>query len=230
MQQTYSHDFTQATNSNRTIDGGVSGSWRNLSVNTLFNRTETFYNEDQSTVSGRAPGFTAALSGVRLGPLPIFATVNAEAARVLYIENFGAESFDSGLGKVDFAPSIRAPLSTLPFLQVNATAAYRTTYFSESLAEDLKTQVEVPITRRYGDLRVEVVGPVVSRVFNPQNAIADRMKHVVEPNFSVQRRSEIENQDRIPTRAGAYDTIIGGTTQMNYGLTNRLLVRKDAAG
>ena len=163
MQQTYNHDFTQATNSNRTIDGGVSGSWRNLSVNALFNRTETFYNEDQSTVSGRAPGFTAALSGVKLGPLPIFATVNAEAARVLYIENFGAESFDSGLSKADFAPSIRAPLSTLPFLQVNATAAYRTTYFSESLADDLKTQVEVPITRNYGDLRVEVVGPVLSR-------------------------------------------------------------------
>ena len=230
VQQTYSHDFTQATNSNRTIDGGVSGSWRNLSVNTLFNRTETFYNEDQSTVSGRAPGFTAALSGVKLGPLPIFATVNAEAARVLYIENFGASSFDSGLSKVDVAPSIRAPLSTLPFLQLNATAGYRTTYFSESLAEDLKTQVEVPITRNYGDMRVEVVGPVVSRVFNPQNAIADRMKHVIEPNFAVQRRTEIANQDRIPTRAGAYDTIVGGTTQMNYGLTNRLLVRKDVAG
>ncbi len=73
-------------------------------------------------------------------------------------------------------------------------------------------------------------GPVVSRVFNPQNAIADRMKHVIEPNFSVQRRTEIDNQDRIPTRAGAYDTIVGGTTQMNYGLTNRLLVRKDAQG
>ena len=56
------------------------------------------------------------------------------------------------------------------------------------------------------------------------------MKHVIEPNFSVQRRTEIDNQDRIPTRAGAYDTIVGGTTQMNYGLTNRLLVRKDAQG
>ena len=88
----------------------------------------------------------------------------------------------------------------------------------------------MPITRSYGDLRVELVGPVVSRVFNPQNAIADRMKHVIEPNFSVQRRTEIDNQDRIPTRAGAYDTIVGGTTQMNYGLTNRLLVRKDAQG
>ena len=58
----------------------------------------------------------------------------------------------------------------------------------------------MPVTRNYGDMRVDVVGPVVSRVFNPNNAMADRMKHVVEPSFSVQRRTEIANQDRIPTR------------------------------
>lgn len=230
VQQTYNHDFLQASNSNRTIDGGISGSWRSLAVNAMFQRAETFYNEDQSTVSGRAPGFTAALSGVRLGPLPLFATVNAEAARVLYVENFGTSSLDSGLTKVDVAPSLRAPLSTLPFLQVNATASYRTTYYSESLAEDRRTQVAEPVTRSYGDMSIEVVGPVLSRVFNPQNAFADRLKHVIEPQFTVQRRTTIANQDRIPTRAGGYDIIVGGVTQMSYGLTNRLLVRKDAAG
>jgi hypothetical protein len=96
-------------------------------------------------------------------------------------------------------------------LRVNATAAYRTTC-CESLAADLKTQIEEPITRTYGDMRVEVVGPVFSRVFNPQNAIADRLKHVVEPQFSVQHRTTIENQERIPTRDGGYDIIVGGTT------------------
>jgi hypothetical protein len=50
---------------------------------------------------------------------------------------------------------------------------------------------------------------------------------VIEPQFSVQRRTTIENQERIPTRAGGYDIIVGGTTQMNYGLTNRVLVRKE---
>ena len=130
---------------------------------------------------------------------------------------------------MDFAPDSRA--AQHPALPASdATAGYRTTYFSESLADDLKTQIEVPITRNYGDMRLEVVGPVLSRVFNPQNAIAERMKHVVEPNFSVQHRTNIANQDRIPRTSGAYDIIIGGTTQMNYGLTNRLLVRKDAAG
>ncbi|MGH9221654.1 MAG: LPS-assembly protein LptD [Vicinamibacterales bacterium] len=230
VRQTYNHDFYQASNSNRTIDGGVSGSWRSLSVNAQFRRNETFYNEDDSTVSGSAPGFIASLSGVRLGRLPLFASVQAEAARVLYIENFGEEAFDSGLMKADIMPSIRAPLSTLPYLQVNATAAYRSTYFSESLAADLKTQIEEPITRNYGDMRIDIVGPVLSRVFNPQNAIADRLKHVIEPSFSVQRRTTIPNQNRIPTRAGAFDIVIGGTTQLNYGLTNRLLVRKDVEG
>ncbi len=95
---------------------------------------------------------------------------------MLYIQHFGDESSrTSSLIKADFAPSIRAPLSTLPYLQVNATAAYRTTYYSESLADDLRTQIEVPVTRNYGDMRVDVVGPVLSRVFNPQQR--DRRSH-----------------------------------------------------
>ena len=230
VRQLTNYDFFQASNSNRTVEGGVSGSWRSLSVNGQFQRTEQFYNGDDSTLGGRAPGFSAVMSGVRLGPLPVFATVNAEAARVLYVENFDGESFDFGLTRMDLAPSIKIPLSTLPFLQVNATAAYRSTYFSESLTADLTEQIAEPITRNYGDLRVDIVGPVVSRVFNPQNAIADRLKHVVEPSLSVQRRTTIPNQDRIPRKASGYDVVIGGTTQLNYGLTNRILVRREEAG
>jgi hypothetical protein len=45
----------------------------------------------------------------------------------------------------------------------------------------------------------------------------------------VQRRTQIATQDRIPSTTG-YDRIVGGVTQMNYGLTNRLMVRKDTEG
>ena len=229
VQQTYSRDFYNASNSTRTYQGGVSGAWRNLSVNGTFNRTETFGSFDNSTVTGQAPGFTAALSGVKLGPLPVFATINSEAGRNILINRSGTSETDASLNKVDVTPSVRAPLSTLPFLQVNATASYRTTYYSESLAADKRTQIDEAVTRKYGDMRVDVIGPVVSRVFNPNNAIADRMKHVFEPSFSITKRTEIPNQERIPTATG-YDIIVGGITQMNYGLTNRLLVRKEQPG
>ena len=232
VRQTYDHNFYNASNSTRSYEGGVSGSWRNLSVNGRYAQNETFTNSNYSTVTGQTPGFTAALSGVKLGPLPIFGTVNAEGGHSVFITRFqdaGRDvEDDRSLIKTDVTPSIRAPLSTLPYLQVNATATYRTTYYSESLAED-KTQIEVPITRNYGDMRVDVIGPVISRVFNPNNAVADRMKHVIEPTFSVQRRTEIANQDRIPTVTG-YDKIIGGVTQMSYGVTNRVMVRKDTEG
>jgi len=229
VRQTYDHNFYNASNSTRSYMGGISGSWRNLSTSGTFQRTEIFSDSTNSTVTGQTPGFTAALSGVRLGPLPVFGTVNAEAGRNVLIYRSGTLENDLSLVKGDLTPSIRAPLSTLPFLQVNATASYRTTYYSESLADDLKTQIDEPITRTYGDMRVDVVGPVVSRVFNPNNAMADRMKHLVEPQFSIQRRTEIPNQDRIPTATG-YDKIVGGVTQMSYGLTNRLMVRKDKEG
>lgn len=229
VQQTYNHDFYNASNSTRTYEGGVSGAWRSISANGSFNRSEIFGTSNTSTVTGRTPGFSAAMSGVRLGPLPLFATVNAEAGKNILIRRFGTTEEDLSLVKGDITPSIRAPLSTLPFLQVNATASFRTTYYSESLAADKKTQIDDPITRSYGDMRVDVVGPVVSRVFNPNNAMADRMKHVVEPSFSISRRTEIPNQDRIPTATG-YDVIVGGVTQMSYGLTNRVLVRKSKAG
>ncbi len=229
VQQTYNHDFYNASNSNRVVQGGISGSWRNLSVNSSFNRNESFFNSTSSTVTGQAPGFTANLSGVRVWSLPVFATVNSEAARNVYIQRSGTRENDFSLFKGDFTPSIRAPLSTLPFLQVNATASYRTTYYSESLAADKRTQVEVPVTRSYGDMRLDIIGPTFSRVFNPNNGIADRMKHVIEPSFSVTKRTDIPNQDRIPTATG-YDIIVGGVTQMSYGLTNKLLVRKEHAG
>jgi LPS-assembly protein len=229
VRQTYNHDFYNASNSSRSYSGGVSGAWRSLSSNATIQRNEYFQDATASTVTGSSPGFTAALSGVRLGPLPIFATANAEAAHLLYIRRNGSTELDQSLNKADFTPAIRVPLSTLPFLQVNGTASYRTTYYSESLAADKRTQVEEPVTRQYADMRLDVIGPVFSRVFNPNNGIADRMKHVVEPNFSVQRRTDIPNQDRIPVATG-YDVIIGGVTQMSYGLTNRLLVRKDVAG
>ncbi len=227
--QLNSNNFLDATTSQRTLNGAISGAWGGLSLNTVYDRVEYFYNPTDSQVTGRGPGFTATYSGRKLPFLPVYASVNVDAANMLYIGKNATTTTDKSLNQVDVLPSLRAPLSTLPFLSVNATLAYRTTYFSESLASDLRTQVDEAVTRRYADLRADIVGPVFSRVFTPNNAFAERMKHVIEPNFSVQRRTAIENQDRVPSVQGRYDTVIGGTTQLTYGMANRLLVRKKAA-
>ena len=226
VQQLYNNNFQDASQSTRRYSGGISGAWRGLAANGIFHRTETFDTSGNSSVIGAEPGLTTSFTGYKLGFLPLFASVNGEAGRMVYLTKRGRAIDDLSLNKADVVPSLRAPLSSWPFLQVNATVGYRMTYFSESLAADKRTQIEVPITRRYADMRVDVVGPVFSKVFNPNNAIADRLKHVIEPSVSIQRRSKIASQDFIPKTSGIYDTIVGDTTQISYGLANRVLVRK----
>jgi hypothetical protein len=120
---------------------------------------------------------------------------------------------------------VRAALSKWPFLNVNGSVAFRTTYFSESL-NDAGVQVAEPLTRQYFDLKADFVGPIFSKVYTPNNGFADRLKHVIEPNFSIQRITDFDNLSRVVTKASSYDYVIGGVTRMNYGLTNRILVRK----
>ncbi|MGH9385970.1 MAG: LPS-assembly protein LptD, partial [Vicinamibacterales bacterium] len=228
VQQLYNNNFYDASRSTRTFGGGFSGAWKGLSLNSNYQRTEFFTSPTDSYVSGQAPGLSISYSGRRLGPLPIYASINAEGSNLLYIQKSALATQDLTLAKVDLSPSLRAPLSTLPYLQVNTTLSYRTTYFSESLDASNK-QVRDPVSRSYADLRADIVGPVVSRVFSPNNALADRLKHVIEPSLSVQRTTSIASEGRIPTLVGGgYDTIVGGTTRYSYGFANRVLVRKTA--
>ena len=229
-QQLYHTNIYEMTNRTRSIAGSVSGAWSGVSVTGNYRRDEIFGSETSSNLNGYAPSVNANLSSKRIGLSPFYLAFNSEAARVLYVnrsEDASGVEFkeDLTLGRVDVSPTLRATISTLPYLSVNGTVVYRHTYLTESLDEE-GAQVEVPVTRRYFDFRADVVGPVFSRVFNPNNGFADRLKHVIEPNVSFQRTTDYDTEDRIPSTSGVYDVVIGGVTRVNYGVTNRLLLRK----
>jgi LPS-assembly protein len=227
-QQLYSTDIYQASRRQRTIGASVTGAWSGVSVTGNFQRSELFSTETDSIVNGYAPSITANLSSKRLGTLPVYVAVNSEASNVLYLDRRGERETDLGLGRIDATPTVRAALTNWAFLNVNGAVAYRHTYFTESLNEQ-GVQVAVPLTRRYVDMKAEVLGPVFSKVYNPNNAIADRLKHVIEPNLTLQRVTDFDNQNRVSTIASSYDFVVGGVTRLNYGLTNRIMVRKTAA-
>lgn len=227
-QQLYNTNIYEASRRQRTIEGSVTGAWSGVSVTSNFRRTELFSTQTDSIVNGYTPSITANLSSKRLGTLPVYVAFNSEASRILYLERSTDAEVDQSLGRFDLTPTIRAALTTWPFLSVNATASYRNTHFTESLDAD-GLQVPVALTRQYFDLRADITGPVFSKVFTPNNAFADRLKHVVEPNVNVQRVTNFDGQDNVPSIAGSYDFVVGGVTRVNYGLTNRILVRKAPA-
>ncbi len=224
VNQLFSRDIYNATQSVSRITGSVTGSWNFLNASLNGNRQEQFFGATQSIVTGSMPSLTAAVSSRQLGRLPVFFAMQSEASRPIYVEKNGDQEIDRSMSKVDVTPTLRAPLSKLPFLNVNLNMSYRVTRYSQSLENN--QQVEVPYVRRYADMRADFVGPVVSKVYTPNNFLADRLKHVIEPAFSVQRVTAIDGEDRVVRLGSSYDYVVGGVTRMTYGLTNRVLVRK----
>ena len=220
----YSRDIYNATQSQSTVTGSVAGSWQFLNASLTGTRNQIFFSPTQSIVSGSLPSLVASVSNRRLGRLPVYFALQSEASRPTYIQKNGAQIIDSSLSKLDLTPTLRAPISSLPFLNANLNVSYRTTRYSESLVN--RRQSDVPYTRRYADLRADFLGPVFSKVYTPNNFLADRLKHVIEPAFSVQRITAIDGEDRVVLLGSSYDRVVGGVTRMTYGLTNRVLVRK----
>ena len=197
-QQLYNTNIYEASRRQRTYGGSVTGSWAGVSVTGNFQRSELFTSDTDSIVNGYAPSITTNLSSKRIGRLPIYAAVNSELSNIIYQDKRRLVQTDLGLERFDATPTLRAALSKWPFLNVNASVGYRVTYFSESLNER-QLQVPVPLTRQYFDLRTDLVGPVFSKVYTPNNAIADRLKHVIEPNFNIQHITDFENLSRVVT-------------------------------
>jgi hypothetical protein len=133
---------------------------------------------------------------------------------------------DNGYSRLDFAPTVRVPMSKLTFLSVNTSAAYRTTHYSQSANLTGNGTVDQPYLRQYTTLRSEVIGPTFNRIWDLQSGFAERLKHVIEPAFTVDFTSNIDSYNRTPSiGSDTADFVVSGSTKVTYGLTNRLFAR-----
>ena len=225
-QQLYHQNIYQATQSRRTIEGSLSGNFGVTSTSVHFQRNEYVTGDGSSSVYGSTPRVSASVAPQMLFGAPIYASVNTEFARIPNEQiNNGVVTSDRTLNKVDLSPMLRMPLSRLTYLSANATASYRTTYYSRSV--DAKGDLtDAALTRQFLSLRSEFIGPVLTKIWDtPTRATTERMKHVIEPTFVVDYTTEIANQAQVPVLNDASDFVVGGAARVTYGLTNRLLYR-----
>src|SRR5688572_5298747 len=225
-QQLYNQNLYQATQSRRTIEGSLSGNFGVTSTSVHFQRNEYLTGVGSSSVYGSTPRVSASVAPQMLFGTPIYASVNTEFARIPDKQiNDGVVTSDRTLNKVDLSPMLRIPLSRLTYLSANATASYRTTYYSRSV--DAKGDLtDASLTRQFLSLRSEFIGPVLAKIWDtPTRATTERMKHVIEPTFVVDYTTEIANQASVPVLNDASDFVVGGAARVTYGLTNRLFYR-----
>jgi LPS-assembly protein len=225
-QQLYQQNIYAASRRNRLVEGGVSDTFGPVSATALYQRNETFDNETSSFLYGSTPRITAVLAPQQLFGAPIYASMNSEYAYLPY-RNFksGVVTQDNSLGRVDVAPSLRVPMSRLTYLSVNTSVAHRLTYYSRSYnARGLA--VDDPLTRDYTQLRTELLGPVFTKIWDtPESGYSERMKHVIEPAFTLDYTTPIGNYKQTPLLTDTSDFVVGGTSRLTYGLTNRMMYR-----
>jgi LPS-assembly protein len=219
--QLYQQNVYQASNATRTVEAGLSATWGGLSSSALFQRTETFTGTDQSQIYGSTPRITGSWAPQRLFGLPVYGSVNSEYAQLPYrtIQK-GKVTSDTSLGRMDLAPAVQAALSKLTFLTVNSTMSYRTTYYSRT------TDAKDPFLRRYLVMRSDIIGPVFAKIWDtPDSGFSERMKHVIEPAFTVDYATNFANGGRVPILSDVADRVIGGSSRLTYGLNNRFFYR-----
>lgn len=228
-QQRYQQNIYDATRRTRRFGGNVSGNWGPYSLSATADRNDYFEGTATFATTGSLPRISLSRGERKLGAAPVYFGVNSEYVTLARSTTTNKiRTRDQGLTRMDVNPTVRLPFTRWPFLTVNSTASWRATYWTESL-DPKGVQVPEGIGRRLFDFQTRVTGPVLNRIWNtPENGYAQKWKHVVEPTFAIQRVTAVDNFNRIVQLEGP-DYIVGGTTRLNYGLSNRLYAKRQAS-
>jgi LPS-assembly protein len=227
-QQSYEHNVYQATNRRRGFGANVTGNWSEMVLSGTVEQRDTFDTATRLVRYGSLPRFSISKGERAIGTSPIYFGANADYST--YIRktiDSDVTVDDRGLTRYDVSPTIRVPFTRLPFLTVNSSASWRGTYWNESIdVAPPNRQIAEGIGRSFFSVESRVTGPVFNRIWDtPGNDYAEKFKHVVEPTFTVRRTTAIEQFDRL-VKLDATDTIVGGVTELAWGLSNRLYAKK----
>jgi len=229
VQQTYQTNIYDATNASRTFGGNLTGSWGSYTLSGTGKVTETFFGSTEAGLYGTAPRVSFDQNERQLGGLPIYFSFGSEYANLLRRSRFDETEIESGLTRYDVNPQVNVPFTRWPFLTVNTSFAWRQTYWTESF-DEAGEQIPTSTSRSFVELETTLTGPTLLKVWDtPNSGYSERMKHVIEPWLSLSRTSAIDNFDQI-VRLEGIDSIVGGVTQISYGLTNRLYAKRIEGG
>jgi LPS-assembly protein len=227
-EQLYQQNIYRATRSTRSFGGNVTGNWSQFVVSSTLDKTDVFYPDGSYTTYGGLPRVNFSQAERRIGRSPFYFGSGAEYATILRstVNAEGVSVNDQGLTRLDFSPVLRIPFTKWPFLTVNSTVSWRGTYWTESIVNG--QQVDEPIGRDFFEFNSRITGPVFSRIFNAGATEGLKLKHVIEPVFTIRRISSIDNFDGI-VRLDGSDYIVGDVWEFRYGLNNRLYAKRTAS-
>jgi LPS-assembly protein len=233
-QQTYQQDIFRATNRTRRFGANATGSIGQFLVAANADRTDIFYSETSHITNGTLPRVNISRPERPIGRARVYFGMNSEYVTLVRSRSENdVTTSDQGLSRFEVSPTLRVPFSRWPFFGINSVVGWRGTYWTESLTApapgEEQQQVQEGLGRQYFDLQARIIGPVFTKIFNPpEGKEGAKMKHVIEPGFTIQRITAIDQYAQIVKLEGA-DFTNGSITRYAYGLTNRFYRKKEVA-
>jgi LPS-assembly protein len=224
-QQLYQNDLSVFTRRSRSFGVDGSGQWGRLRATMQAERSDVF-NSSVTTSFRTQPRVNLNVVEAPIGRTRIYAGGSVEALSLVRIADLDAPETRADIFRTDATVSARTTFTLGPALRLTPSVSARRTDWNARLDPDTGERVEEPLTRHLFEARVSMTGPVFSRIFNTDgNRWVERVKHVIEPTVTIQRRSAFDRFDEVLAFEPGVDLLVGNVTQVSYGLTNSLLAR-----
>jgi len=225
FRETFANNFTQAVTSEARQMGFLTKNFGAYSANFYISRYQNFL----STTGGAANSITIrhtpsfSLSGMdkQVGHTPLFFSFDTSAGAVARSEpDFLTPNFSD---RFNFHPELTLRMKPFLHFHVTPSGGVWVTRYGTSLKPDRSAE-----DRFMGDFNVDIRPPSFEKVFS-RPIDGYRIKHVIEPDiqYHLVRATDPQNIMDV-VRFDNLDTM-AETNEIEYSLTNSILVRKDVA-
>jgi LPS-assembly protein len=223
-QQLYQVDLAAFARRSRYFAANASGSWGRLRASAQAERTDVFYGTTASSYRYQ-PRISVSVSEAPIARTSISIGGSYDIQNMVRYVDVDRPETRTGVLRTDGSVTVRAPLALGSALTLNGSLSIRRTGWDQSRDPVSGAFLKAPLTRNLIEGRFRIRGPVFTRVFDtPGSGFAERFKHVIEPSVTIQKKSAFERFDEVVQFDGV-DTIVGGVTQVTYGISNSLLAK-----
>ncbi|MEO8504730.1 MAG: LPS assembly protein LptD, partial [Acidobacteriota bacterium] len=215
----FERDLRQTTQRTLYSQGFVSGSWGAQSINLSVDDRQTFITDTSTLHLQKLPSLEYRVRALRLFGAPLYLDL-VSSASYLSLDRGGSQI--GKYSRVDAAPSISAPLSTIPWFSLSVNAGGHATSYGDSVTPTTGAFTGDGLTRVLATAGMQAVGPSFSKIFDSPGG-KYKIKHVIEPRWQYSYLGTFDQANEIPL----FDEIDqqNSTNQGRVTLVNRFLAR-----
>ncbi|MBC8282720.1 MAG: LPS-assembly protein LptD [Nitrospinae bacterium] len=223
----FNKTFNDDTNlRNRRISNSyatVRKSWDSSSLEILTRfRDSTDISSDQTL--GELPQITYKVQRQAIGDSQFYFNQDTKFTSFLTDLNSDPSVDDNfSVQRLDFHPQLTRTINIAPWLSLTPTLGVRETLYS-------KGQNNEGFFSREGlDLTATLKGPTFEKVFDTQNKLIPKIKHLLEPRLALNYIPDLDREDKDKIRSFDAIDLVSPQSRITYSLTQRIL-QKEADG